>query len=347
MRTSADNRVFTRLDAMRGVAAIVVAAAHCGSILGSFAIPAAGIAVDTFFAISGFVIAYSYERRLQEGSLGCTKFMLIRFVRLYPMYAIGVLVSLALPIFLSVGHAHKSAVFNALMIPSPLSEGLYPLNGPGWSLFYELVINAAYGAVLAGWSTRRLIFVAAASAFALIGLSMSGYSLDGGWNWNGAPVAFARVAFAFIVGVILFRTRSESGAGRWSLPIWAIIVVIAFMTYGAQFYRLPLVLLAVPAFVFVATYGENFKTSTAAGFLGKLSYPLYATHYPLIVAVMFYLGPDTSADSLLLPALTLALVVIFAILVQRTLDDRLRSILGRALGLRDHRAPIESARLTV
>ena len=48
---------FIALDGLRGVAAIAVALLHTGLWTGQMPLPRAGLAVDFFFLLSGFVVA--------------------------------------------------------------------------------------------------------------------------------------------------------------------------------------------------------------------------------------------------------------------------------------------------
>ena len=77
---------------MRGVAAVLVVLFHFGAL--APALSTSGyLAVDFFFALSGFVIARTYDVRLAAG-LGVAAFIERRLIRLYPLYLIGLLLGL-------------------------------------------------------------------------------------------------------------------------------------------------------------------------------------------------------------------------------------------------------------
>jgi len=160
--------VFTTLDFLRGIAAIAVVCFHYSQSISVLLLPHAFLAVDFFFMLSGFVLAYAYEARFREG-LTLKQFMKIRIVRLYPLYLIGItipLISIGVLAFLQMPHDNilRSALtycFHLLLIPTPpvFAENpgpLFPLNLPAWSLFYELVINVFYGFVAVALTTTRL-----------------------------------------------------------------------------------------------------------------------------------------------------------------------------------------------
>jgi len=83
---------FEALDGLRGVAALSVVAAHVYFLFG-YAFPSIDLAVDFFFALSGFVLAHAYGERLR-GGMGAGRFMLLRLIRLYPLYILGTTIGL-------------------------------------------------------------------------------------------------------------------------------------------------------------------------------------------------------------------------------------------------------------
>lgn len=81
---------FEILDGLRGIAAISVVIFH----FMEFVVPDynksfiahAYLAVDFFFCLSGFVIAYAYDNKLKN--LGNTLFFKLRLIRLHPLVVI-------------------------------------------------------------------------------------------------------------------------------------------------------------------------------------------------------------------------------------------------------------------
>src|SRR5271156_4792125 len=82
---------FATLDGLRGVAAIIVLALHVlGPLVDISLTPHAGLAVDFFFCLSGFVIGYAYEDRLLK-TMSFLEFATARVIRLYPLIIAGLL----------------------------------------------------------------------------------------------------------------------------------------------------------------------------------------------------------------------------------------------------------------
>ena len=160
------------LDGLRGVAALLVviyhifegfAFAEATSGVGSGLITTLNhghIAVDFFFILSGFVISYAYDDRW--GKISISGFFKRRLIRLHPMLIMGAVIGAIA--FFSVGCerwdgsiAPTSWVMVALMLTMfmiPAIPGvpyevrgngeMFPLNGPGWSLFFEYIGNICY-----------------------------------------------------------------------------------------------------------------------------------------------------------------------------------------------------------
>lgn len=165
------------LDGLRGYAAFVVVLYHLRHFFGD-ALPVANgyLAVDLFFVMSGLVIAMTYEARLRAG-MGVAAFFRRRVIRLYPVYAIGGLLGVAVMLALpekrmGAGYALSALVSQAAMLPEALvrgADGPFPLNPPAWSLFFEIWGNLAFALLVPRLPTRWLA--------ATVGLALIGYML--------------------------------------------------------------------------------------------------------------------------------------------------------------------------
>lgn len=87
-----DNR-FAALDGMRGLAAIFVLLFHLGQWQYRPTLAAnAGLAVDFFFTLSGYVLALAYAGRLDAG-MSPWRFFVLRLIRLMPLIIVATLIS--------------------------------------------------------------------------------------------------------------------------------------------------------------------------------------------------------------------------------------------------------------
>lgn len=295
---------YVTLDGLRGIAAIAVALYHYDRAI----MPHGYLAVDFFFVLSGFVLIEAYRERFEKG-LGAMRFMALRFFRLYPLYLLGSAIAvvrvgqiywrhgleaLSLPQFLA------SLPVNLLLLPSPFTSELFPINVPSWSLFLELVANLGLALVVLQCTRVRLILwvVLTGAALVVAGLHLSaaggGVPADfasdpfsAGWAWQGLEVGLLRSAYSFAMGMLiseLLRARARRYS-RLSLLAWAtIIVALGFNVTGSAgfWFACSLILVGSPLLVAAASRFEPPASWRGpAMWLGDVSFALYAIHAPL------------------------------------------------------------------
>ncbi|MEH0197201.1 acyltransferase [Caulobacter sp. CCNWLY153] len=304
------------LDGLRGVAALMVVAFHLfeaysGGSPHKQIINHGYLAVDFFFLLSGFVVAYAYDDRWSV--MGQWQFYKRRLVRLQPMIIVGGLIGAALLAFqhwslfpkldtVTVWQVIGVMLLGFLMIPmAPSAEirgwgEIYPLNGPQWSLFYEYLANLLYAVGLRKLSNRWLGALVAVSALALIGLLVLGPRGDviGGWalNLSGVHIGLTRVMFPFFAGVLLMRLGKRIKV-RHGFAVCSVLLIAALSLprFGGPerlwvngLYEAACVILLFPLIVAIGAGEKDVDGPSVriARFFGDLSYPLYITHYPLI-----------------------------------------------------------------
>lgn len=291
-------RTFHTLDALRGVAAVAVLLFHAAFIYG-IAPPAEGqIAVDLFFVMSGFIIAYRYEDDLRSG-MGLAGFLKVRLIRLYPLFLLGAVLGVV-PALVAVATGHADGFYKGLlgsfplailMLPSryalPRVTELYPLNYVAWSLALEIVINIAYAATFRVWTTRRLILLVGVAFVGLCGCVACYGTLNVGFAWPHAPGGLARILYGFGMGVLIHRLyRSKPLSPR--VPWWALLA----LALGVFFFDPPLakplwelfaVTIVVPFIVVAAIVNEPPKLARGAcATAGIFSYVVYSLHAPFV-----------------------------------------------------------------
>lgn len=266
------------LDGLRGIAAIVIALFHFGPTRPFFA--AGDLAVDLFFAISGYVMARTYEQRLRSRDLGALRFVALRIARLWPIFAVGTL--LGGLYFLVAGAALAplvvSTAFVLAFLPSPLPIGrhLFNPNGPGWSILFELVANAIHAVWLCRAHDRFLfcIWVVCVS-LAFAGIARFGFIPSGG-HWELMPWVVPRVLAGYIAGILVYRHSI-----RISIRPWIALTSVPLLLAGGGL---------VPGFAYgfillcpllVAAMARPVESPILRRF-GTLSYPLYAIHVPMM-----------------------------------------------------------------
>lgn len=334
---------FVALDGLRGLAAIGVALYHFDAAI----MPGGYLAVDFFFALSGFVLWRTYAPRLSAGAggMGVAAFMRLRLIRLYPIFALGILFGAAFAVQGILRHSEGSlswAAFvpsfalNLAMLPSPFDRQLYPINLPSWSLFYELLANLLLALVLVRLRERALFAVIAAAGIGLLAAGHAAGGLGGGDEWAAVHLAVLRTLFSFTVGLIVAHMHPGHDRRGSVLALLCFAVLWAVMRYdpGPERFAADAVaiLIVSPALLFVCSRFEPSRIATpAAAVLGEVSYALYAVHLP--VAHAFQLAARKTG----LPNWQLALPYLAAALglawfCARYLDEPLRAALNRRFG---------------
>ena len=313
------------LDAMRGVAALVVIWYH---IFEGFATSAMDqrinhgyLAVDFFFILSGFVLGYAYDDRWNQG-LTLGNFIKRRLIRLHPMLIAGAIIG-AITFLIQGGVTWSGEAVSLtqvllclgltfLFIPS-VPRGSYevrgngemfPLNGPFWSLFFEYIGNLLYAIFLRRMSTKVLACLVAMlgiTFFWFATFNISGYgSIGVGWTLDTLNFfgGFMRMLFPFTLGMLLSRTfRPRPVRGAFWLCSILLVALFAVPYIEAMqplcmngVFEMICIMLIFPAIVLLAASCASVSTGThrIATFLGDLSYPLYTVHYPLMY--LFYAG---------------------------------------------------------
>ena len=303
------------LDGLRGVAALLVVAFHTlepndYGVRFNQIINHGYLAVDFFFLLSGFVVAYAYDDRWP--TMSRWDFYKRRLIRLQPMIVLGSLIGAAL-FYFQHGPAFPLVAATPLwkmllvmllgctLLPLPTQldirgwDEMHPLDGPAWSLFFEYVANLLYAVWLRRLSTRWLSLLTGLSAVLLIHMLVTGEGdAIGGWAVNRAQlhIGFARLLFPFLAGMLLMRSGRRIHV-RHGLYLCSVLLFICFALprFGGPdhlwingLYEAVCIIAVFPVIVAIGAGSRN--TSPASirlcRTLGDLSYPLYLTHYPLI-----------------------------------------------------------------
>ncbi|QGZ66421.1 acyltransferase family protein [Paraburkholderia acidisoli] len=360
---------YATLDGLRGAAALVVVLVHFPYLFQLHRTTHGYLAVDLFFAMSGFVIGSAYDRKLRSGALDRVQYATLRLIRLYPLYLAGlVLGTLALAMRLPVSDwplIASALPTGVLMLPFPaamrtlypwpgVQHYFYPLDFPAWSLFFELLASVSYGVWHRYLGTRVLLAIMAICAFALTVAAFTS-GIDGGALWPTFHLGFARVGYAFPAGLLLYRwhggdapSGTTSDAAAFAVVALAIGLLVAPVPRAWQAAtNLALVLVALPAVVWAASRIEpSARCAPWFAFAGFVSYGIYVLHVPFA-----FLLQDLMTRQRWLPhplgVTALALlpgVVLLAWCVERFFDVPVRrALLARAFWLSAQPLPPASA----
>ncbi len=326
---------YVALDGLRGLAALVVVLWHTGE---TRFIPGGYLAVDFFFALSGFVLSAAYADR----PIAWSSFMVARFVRLYPLYAVGM--TLGALMFLAVGLPADGRFWTSLgaatlFLPTPVSWGFYrpyPLDNPAWSLLFELLVNAAWFALLPKLSTRRLALIAALFAPALVAVAVLRGNLEASAGNDFFVSGVIRAGYSFTVGCLVFRLRDR--LPQLALPIWAVaagFIALVTMPGPRPVIDSGMALVASPVLLFLGSRAAPVgRMAAGCAFVGSISYAIYALHAPLLSASeqALHAAGLSWRDTARVSIAVIPIIALLAWGLTEVFDRPARSLLGRLLG---------------
>lgn len=341
---------FEILDGLRGIAAISVVVFHFMEMAyldySENFIGHGFLAVDFFFCLSGFVIAYAYDDRI--GKMGVLEFFKSRIIRLHPLVILGSVLGLFSFMFdpfsahtelYSTGKLILIFLSSALLIPWPVMEGrsfnLFSFNAPAWSLFWEYIANIFYAFILYKIGRRYLLILTILSAAVICYVAYQAGSLMGGWGgpnfWDGC----ARISYSFLAGLLIYRSKwiIKNKLGFTGL---AVLLLLAFLMPFSEWNWLTEPIVVLFYFPLLVALGAGATLTSGLKklcvFSGKISYPLYMTHYAAIWIFLNYYKshkPDTAqltliiiTGTILLIGLAYLIMVIYDIPVRRYLSNK-------------------------
>jgi len=353
------------LDGLRGVAAIIVVAFHIFEAHATNSydqiINHGYLAVDFFFLLSGFVIGYAYDDRWTKLTTG--GFFKRRLIRLQPMVVMGMLIGAACFYFGDSSlwpMIHTVPVWKMLLImligftliPIPVSwdirgwQEMHPLNGPGWSLFFEYIANILYAIGIRKLSKTALSILVFVAAVVLIQYAVTAKSgdLTGGWSLNEEQlrIGFTRLIFPFFAGLLLSRMVKPDNIKNAFLLSSILLGLILFIprigtsqdAWLNGLYESLSIILVFPLVIYIGASGEikGIMENKICKFLGDISYPIYITHYAFIYIYTAWASDNHHATfelKFLYGLLTFGVSILFAYLSLKYYDEPIRAWLKR------------------
>lgn len=315
--TFADSKKhFLVLDALRGVAAVVVVLFHALEVFSGGdhtkqLINHGYLAVDFFFMLSGFVMAHAYDDRWDRMTVAA--FFKRRLVRLHPMILAGMTVGAICfffqesPMFPNIAGTSVEEMLLVFLIgctllPVPLSMDIrgwfemHPLNGPAWSLFFEYIANVLHALILRRLSKTYLSILVFIAGAALIHMAVTSPTGDiiGGWSLEPAQlrIGFTRLLFPYMAGMLLRRVVPiGEGKNQFLITSLLLVAVLSVPRIGGHehywangLYDSLSIILLFPVIIYLGAFGKivNPFTEKLCTFLGDISYPIYITHFPIL-----------------------------------------------------------------
>lgn len=263
---------FEILDGLRGVAAFAVVIFHFMEFIepdyNKNFIAHAYLAVDFFFCLSGFVIAYAYDHKLQ--TIGLWNFFKRRLIRLHPLVIIGAVIGFLAFIFdpysdLLAKYGWVKTIImlvtGCLLVPYPIVKeryfNLFHLNPPTWSLMWEYVANILYAVLFVRLKKTPLWVLTVLAAGVLVYEASHATNLGVGWsgdNWAGGGF---RVLYSFLAGILVYRMNWRITSRMGFIPTSLLLLIGFLVPFAdkANFITDPV--LVILYFPFIITLGAG------------------------------------------------------------------------------------------
>ncbi|HEU0126085.1 MAG TPA: acyltransferase, partial [Flavobacterium sp.] len=265
--------------------------------------------------------------------MGLRNFFIARIIRLHPLVIAGSILGLLAFLFdpfgghlelYSAGKIVLTFICSLFLIPFPVIEdrgfNLFSFNAPAWSLFWEYIANIVYALALYKIRKNFLVVLTLISAVAICYVGYSSGNLLGGWSgptfWDGC----ARISYSFLAGLLIYRSnwiiKNKLGFGGLTiLLLLAFIMPFSKLNWIVE----PLVVLFYFPLLISLGAGAVLKPGLEkiCVFCGKISYPLYMTHYAFLwMFGNYYTNYKPESTQLVLIVTTsVILLVAFAYLI--------------------------------
>lgn len=273
--------------------------------------PGGSAAVEFFFVLSGFILTYGYESKLETINLqSLSNFWILRFARLYPVYVLTGITAASL----WIGSQWPFSLLDiarslfAMQVYFDIGDRVYIFNGPSWSVADEFFFYACFPFILAGLrflkihkSAPRLlsawIIIFALRVAISLAIQSEAEPFSFGW-WLLYISPYTRIA-GFIHGVILgyvflFLKITSKNDTIKNRTMWTIIELFAILMTAAmvspqltshsprvfQFGVISAIPICFAIYVFALGRGwlSRILSSRLLVHLGEISFSIYMIH---------------------------------------------------------------------
>lgn len=361
-RTSSGKERFEVLDGLRGSAALLIVVFHLFNYSFGFDGPLslvrhAYLAVDFFFALSGFVVAYAYDDRWTRMSV--LQFFRLRLIRLHPLVILGATIGLIGYLFEPFGKAVNHTPAGMLLVAYALSLLLLPttsvggrpgetqaINPPAWSLMQEYLGNIMYALILRRLRAFTLAVIVALAGVILIWVGNNRESLDGGWGYTNFWMAPLRLTVSFVMGLWLYRIQHRVRRPKIGLLLLSLVLVVAFQmpkfpkvgVFSLNgLYDAGCVLVLFPLILLCGAHSQAGRGMIRICKLsGRLSYPIYITHMVFVLSLANFSWTRHPGTGVLLASIFVLFPIIVGVawVALTVYDEPLRAWLTRHYGVK-------------
>ena len=291
------------LTSLRIFFALMVFGAHCYVLDTSFDahfFKEGFVGVSFFFILSGFIIAYNYQKKLSEKTISKRTFWIARIARIYPLHLLTLLIAACIGGYVQysdtadwIKHFAASAFLLQPFFPS--ADYFFSFNSPSWSLGCEQLFYFCFPLVIPFLTNKRNLY---ATLFICLPVMLIAMHLTPEEQikayWYVNPLT--RLP-DFLVGVLLYRLyqsihdKKISHSAGTLLEAGAVALFFIFYFCAADipkvyryscYYWLP-VSLVILVFSIQRGYLSRLLSGRILVIGGEISYSFYLIHLFIIL----------------------------------------------------------------
>jgi peptidoglycan/LPS O-acetylase OafA/YrhL len=311
-------KIILSFEGLRGIMALIVCVGHLG--LNTLAAKVGlqlriELAVDVFFAMSGFVLtkAYYFERRT------FTTLLWGRIARLYPLHALTAFWMLILALAAAQPQNWVLVLQNLLLLQNVgLPPNYWILNFPSWSISIEMVISLLFYFIARRNTTYLCICMILFGVF--LGARELSSGLGPSYNELGAfNSGLLRGLAGFCIGCsayMIVYAKAKSLERLGVLAPFLFLMIISFFFFPIWTGGIGLatgVAFESTLFVFLVVSASSDRRSLLAlrpmVFLGNISYSIYMLHMPIYSTLAAFLRESEIRQSGKISVLLVILVI--------------------------------------
>lgn len=342
------NRKNEDIQVLRAIAIVMVVLQHYRGRLptpdwyhGMFEHVSFWAGVDVFFAISGYLIFWTFSRDIQQAGskLGALRhFGVRRLQRLYPACLVWVVISILLAFLLTsvpngapwpiiksgfAGLTGWSNLYYVMCVPDYIACGNGDFNGVTWSLSAEWQFYAILSTMMLLLGRRPAVLALLAIALFMAAFPAPSWS----FFWAFRPLAFMLGALIAMGS----ESRSVSLPASVNRPLLLIGVAMALLApvHLPQPFVVPTISVGGALCLISALAGDSYsgRLSGLARWIGERSYSIYLCHLPCILIVREVLThtvgmEPTKLNASLAMTSTVALIAVMSDLSYRFVEQR-------------------------
>jgi len=309
------------LTSLRFMFALMVILSHCISISTSFdqhIFQEGFVGVSFFFVLSGFIISYSYKKRLLEKNISKHQFWIARLARIYPLHLATLFfaVLLHLEIWQNTWRGICHFIPNLFLLQAfiPEQSFYYSFNSPSWSLCCEMLFYALFPVFIQWFSSIRKLL---AVLFVLMTIILTGMAYTPQDQTLVNTIWYVNPFFRlcdFFIGMLLlefYERYRHIHLSYKKASLFEILASVIFLVFylsansfsivyrASSYYWIPVSLVV---FVFALQRGciSKLLSNKYLVYLGKISFGVYMFHFlvlDVLVRVTHKMGLELYAPT--------------------------------------------------